>query len=66
MYLRKRAVSDVFSEWALRQAVEFLPRVAKDGGDRTAKSTMLCVPVLPDHHLTGSNIIDDSSERVIV
>ncbi|GAA5842612.1 hypothetical protein JCM3766R1_004876 [Sporobolomyces carnicolor] len=40
-YQGRNPISDVFSEWALRQAVEFLPRVARDGGDREAKSTML-------------------------
>lgn len=34
-------VSDVFSEWALRQTVKYLPRVAADGGDSEAKSSML-------------------------
>lgn len=37
------AVSDVFSEWALRQTVKYLPRVAADGGDMEAKSSMLYV-----------------------
>lgn len=37
------AVSDVFSEWALRQTVKYLPRVAADGGDSEAKSSMLYV-----------------------
>lgn len=36
-------VSDVFSEWALRQTVKYLPRVAADQGDREAKSQMLYV-----------------------
>ncbi|GAA5927360.1 hypothetical protein JCM10213_003450 [Rhodosporidiobolus nylandii] len=35
------AVSDVFSEWALRQTIKYLPRVAADQGDKEAKSQML-------------------------
>ncbi|GAA5922051.1 hypothetical protein JCM1841_003134 [Sporobolomyces salmonicolor] len=40
-YQGRNPVSDVFSEWALRQTVKYLPRVAKDGGDKEAKSSML-------------------------
>lgn len=39
--VRVFAVSDVFSEWALRQTVKFLPRVAKDKTDMEARSSML-------------------------
>ncbi|KAK4056198.1 hypothetical protein OIO90_002639 [Microbotryomycetes sp. JL221] len=34
-------VSDVFSEWALRQTVKHLPRVAADGSNMESKSAML-------------------------
>ncbi|BGP18794.1 hypothetical protein JCM10213v2_006874 [Rhodosporidiobolus nylandii] len=34
-------LSDVFSEWALRQTIKYLPRVAADQGDKEAKSQML-------------------------
>ena len=34
-------MSDVFSEWALRQTVKYLPRIAADQSDREAKSAML-------------------------
>ncbi|KAL8280558.1 hypothetical protein RQP46_007206 [Phenoliferia psychrophenolica] len=40
-YQGRNPVSDVFSEWALRQTVKYLPRVARDGGDFEAKSSML-------------------------
>ncbi|KAM0751574.1 putative alcohol dehydrogenase [Meredithblackwellia eburnea MCA 4105] len=40
-YQGRNPISDVFSEWALRQTVHNLPRVAKDGGDSQAKSSML-------------------------
>ncbi|GAA5841766.1 hypothetical protein JCM11251_004058, partial [Rhodosporidiobolus azoricus] len=41
-YQGSNPVSDVFSEWALRQAVEYLPRIAKDHqGDSQAKRQML-------------------------
>ncbi|ORY80714.1 putative alcohol dehydrogenase [Leucosporidium creatinivorum] len=40
-YQGRNPVSDVFSEWALRQTVKYLPRVAADGGDSEAKSSML-------------------------
>ncbi|TNY18701.1 iron-containing alcohol dehydrogenase-domain containing protein [Rhodotorula diobovata] len=40
-YQGRNPISDVFSEWALRQTVKYLPRVARDGGDREAKSQML-------------------------
>lgn len=46
----RNPISDVFSEWALRQTVKYLPRVARDGGDREAKSQMLCVPFLARLH----------------
>ncbi|KDE03823.1 hydroxyacid-oxoacid transhydrogenase [Microbotryum lychnidis-dioicae p1A1 Lamole] len=40
-YQGRNPVSDVFSEWALRQTVKYLPRVAADGSDKEAKSSML-------------------------
>ena len=40
-YQGANPMSDVFSEWALRQTVKFLPRVAADSSDREAKSAML-------------------------
>ncbi|KAK4699696.1 hydroxyacid-oxoacid transhydrogenase, partial [Phenoliferia sp. Uapishka_3] len=40
-YQGRNPVSDVFSEWALRQTVKYLPRVARDGSDYEAKSSML-------------------------
>ncbi|BGP68027.1 hypothetical protein NBRC10513v2_001348 [Rhodotorula toruloides] len=40
-YQGSNPISDVFSEWALRQTVKYLPRVAKDQGDKEAKRQML-------------------------
>ena len=40
-------VSDVFSEWALRQTVKYLPRIAADQGAGEAKSQMLYVLFSP-------------------
>ncbi|BGP45663.1 hypothetical protein JCM10450v2_001493 [Rhodotorula kratochvilovae] len=40
-YQGRNPISDVFSEWALRQTVKYLPRVARDGNDREAKTSML-------------------------
>jgi len=40
-YQGSNPISDVFSTWALRQAVEFLPRVAKNRDDKEAKTQML-------------------------
>jgi len=40
-YQGSNPISDVFSLWALRQTVENLPRVAKDPGDKDAKTQML-------------------------
>ncbi|GAA5879471.1 hypothetical protein JCM3774_005221 [Rhodotorula dairenensis] len=40
-YQGSNPISDVFSEWALRQTVKYLPRIAADQGDREAKSQML-------------------------
>lgn len=40
-YQGRNPVSDVFSEWALRQAVKYLPRVAADTSDKEAKASML-------------------------
>ncbi|CAE6456087.1 unnamed protein product [Rhizoctonia solani] len=40
-YQGSNDVSDVFSTWALRQAVKYLPRVAKNSDDREAKRQML-------------------------
>jgi len=40
-YQGSNDVSDIFSMWALRQAVENLPRIAKDGDDKEAKRHML-------------------------
>ena len=37
----RNPISDVFSLWALRQTVKYLPRVAKDPSDREALSAML-------------------------
>lgn len=46
-YQGSNDVSDIFSMWALRQAVENLPRIAKDGDDKEAKRHMLYVPLAP-------------------
>lgn len=43
----RNPVADIFSEWALRQTIINLPRVARDGNDREAKASMLWVPPLP-------------------
>ncbi|TFK55701.1 Dehydroquinate synthase-like protein [Heliocybe sulcata] len=40
-YQGSNPVADVFSLWALRQTVKYLPRVAKDTEDREAKRQML-------------------------
>ncbi|KDQ64499.1 hypothetical protein JAAARDRAFT_28128 [Jaapia argillacea MUCL 33604] len=40
-YQGSNPVADVFSLWALRQTVKYLPRVAKDREDREAKRQML-------------------------
>jgi hypothetical protein len=40
-YQGSNPVSDVFSLWALRQAVTYLPRVAKNSDDHEAKEQML-------------------------
>ncbi|KZT60716.1 Dehydroquinate synthase-like protein [Calocera cornea HHB12733] len=40
-YQGRNPISDVFSMWALQQTVKYLPRVAKDMGDREAKNQML-------------------------
>ncbi|KAI5480994.1 hydroxyacid-oxoacid transhydrogenase [Pseudohyphozyma bogoriensis] len=40
-YQGRNPVSDVFSEWALRQTVKYLPRIARDGSDKEAKTQML-------------------------
>ncbi|CCO31868.1 hydroxyacid-oxoacid transhydrogenase [Rhizoctonia solani AG-1 IB] len=40
-YQGSNDVSDVFSTWALRQAVKYLPRVAKNRDDKEAKRQML-------------------------
>jgi len=40
-YQGSNDVSDVFSTWALRQAVQYLPRVAKNRDDKEAKRQML-------------------------
>lgn len=40
-YQGSNPISDVFSTWALRQTVEYLPRVAKNKDDKEAKAQML-------------------------
>ncbi|KAG8856630.1 hypothetical protein FRB91_000528 [Serendipita sp. 411] len=40
-YQGSNPISDVFSMWALREAVHNLPRVARDQGDQNAKRQML-------------------------
>ncbi|GAA6001820.1 hydroxyacid-oxoacid transhydrogenase [Rhodotorula paludigena] len=40
-YQGRNEISDVFSEWALRQTVKYLPRVAANRDDKEAKSKML-------------------------
>ncbi|CDZ98808.1 Alcohol dehydrogenase, class IV [Phaffia rhodozyma] len=40
-YQGRNPISDVFSSWALRTAVEMLPRVCKDQGDIFAREQML-------------------------
>ncbi|GAA6033319.1 hypothetical protein JCM8097_006690 [Rhodosporidiobolus ruineniae] len=40
-YQGSNDLSDVFSEWALRTAVEYLPRISRDTGDTVAKRKML-------------------------
>lgn len=40
-YQGANPISDVFSMWALEQAVKYLPRIARDTSDREAKSQML-------------------------
>jgi hydroxyacid-oxoacid transhydrogenase len=40
-YQGSNPISDVFSLWALRQTVQYLPRVAADTADREARTQML-------------------------
>ncbi|KAI5120672.1 hypothetical protein M0805_006961 [Coniferiporia weirii] len=40
-YQGSNPVADIFSVWALRQTVKYLPRVAKDREDKEAKQQML-------------------------
>ena len=40
-YPGSNPVADIFSLWALKQTVKYLPRVAKDREDKEAKQQML-------------------------
>lgn len=40
-YQGSNPVADIFSMWALRTTVKYLPRIAKDSGDHEARSQML-------------------------
>ncbi|KAG8906487.1 hypothetical protein FRB99_006802 [Tulasnella sp. 403] len=40
-YQGSNPISDVFSTWALRQTVKYLPRIAKDKHDKEAQTQML-------------------------
>lgn len=42
-YQGSNPVADIFSLWALRQTVKYLPRIAKDRTDAEARQQMLCV-----------------------
>lgn len=42
-YQGSNPVADIFSMWALRTTVKYLPRIAKDRGDHEARSQMLYV-----------------------
>jgi hypothetical protein len=42
-YQGSNPVADIFSMWALRTTVKYLPRIAKDSGDHEARSQMLYV-----------------------
>lgn len=42
-YQGSNPVADIFSMWALRTTVKYLPRIAKDNTDHEARSQMLCV-----------------------
>lgn len=41
-YQGRNPISDVFSLWALKTTVKYLPRIAKDPMDEDARSQMLC------------------------
>lgn len=48
-YQGSNPVADIFSMWALRTTVKYLPRIAKDRSDHEARSQMLYVlPVRPE------------------
>ena len=40
-YQGSNPVADIFSLWALRTTVKYLPRIAKDPGDEEARRQML-------------------------
>jgi hydroxyacid-oxoacid transhydrogenase len=40
-YQGSNPVADIFSLWALRTTVKYLPRIAKDSGDTEARRQML-------------------------
>ena len=42
-YQGSNPVADIFSMWALRTTVKYLPRIAKDRTDHEARSQMLYV-----------------------
>lgn len=43
-------MADVFSNWALRTCVKYLPRVARNPDDREARRQMLLVLLFPFPH----------------
>ena len=57
-YQGSNPVADIFSLWALRTTVEYLPRIAKNPDDSEARRQMLCVVYLKFHDYISSNNSD--------
>ena len=55
-YQGSNPVADIFSMWALRTTVKYLPRIAKDSTDHEARSQMLCVLTLLLNTISANNL----------